>query len=236
MEKKIKVKICGITNLVDRDAVVAAGADYFGVIIEVPWSPRSLELPQAAVICNIRAINRVAVLVEPSKDFCLKVIERLHPTAVQLHGNESPEFVAEIKGQADTELWKALHIPAEITDREKLKDELQEQITTYAQAGVNAILLDTKIKTKNGGRSGGTGTAFDWDVIKEVALPPEVSLFIAGGISPENVTELLKMQSFSGIDVNSGVELYPGKKDPVKIRLLMECVRNSLMYDAKPGD
>lgn len=227
MGKKVKIKICGITNLVDRDTVVAAGADYFGVIVEVPWSPRSVELPQAAVLCNTRAIKPVAVLVEPGKDFCFKVIDRVRPAAVQLHGSEPPEFVAEIKEQTNAEIWKALHIPAEIPDRDKLKNELKEQITLYVQAGANAILLDTKIKNKSGEQTGGTGRTFDWDVLKEMELPSEAQLFVAGGVCPENVTELLNVQTLSGVDVNSGVELYPGKKDPVKIRLLMEYVRNS---------
>lgn len=226
--REIKVKICGVTNLADRDTVIAAGADYFGAIIEVPQSPRSIELHQAAIIFNTKEIGRVAVLVNPQENFLFRVVERLQPTAVQLHGEELPEFTANIREKIGCELWKVLKVPAEIAKKEEMIKELKAKITAYMQAGIRTILLDTQVKMKSGEQAGGTGRSFEWAIIRELALPSEVKLFVAGGINPENVMGLLQEAEINGIDVSSGVELFPGKKDPIKIRKLMAEVRRML--------
>lgn len=225
--QNLKVKICGITNIIDRDLVIAAGADYFGAIIEMPQSPRSIELPHAAVLFNVSGIQKVAVLVNPEEKLLGKVVEYLKPTAIQLHGNEPQEFCAGIKEKFGCRVWKALSVPAEITDIEARIKELNTAIQTYVQARIDTFILDTRIKTADGERTGGTGTRFSWDIIQKLELPTEVSLFVAGGINPDNVAELVGHFRIQGIDIGSGVESYPGKKDPLKIRKLMEVIRGA---------
>ena len=221
----IMLKICGITSIIDRDMVIAGGADFFGSIIGVSDSLRSIGLAEAQIIFNTRDIEKVAVLVNPTRDFVHKVIDKLTPAAIQLHGKETPEFVSSLKETVKCSIWKAVHIPLEFKDRRDLIENVNSTFQAFAGAGVSVLLLDTMVKTKNGDKTGGSGISFDWHVIREIVVPQGVNLFIAGGINPDNVYRLLSSPSIKGLDVNSGVEQYPGKKDPVKLRKFFEAMK-----------
>ncbi len=224
----IKVKICGITNIPDRDVVVASGADYMGAIVGVPSSPRSLEPAQAAILFNTHFLQRVAVFVNPERDYLLRACHIIRPDAIQLHGKESPDFIKSVKTEWHGDIWKVFSIPASIHDKAQVAAQLGDDVAAYIEAGVNTILLDTKVVSRGSEKTGGTGQSFDWSILKDLFLELSVPLFIAGGITPENVDVLMSIKQVSGIDLSSGVESFPGKKDPAKIRRLMLAIRNGL--------
>jgi phosphoribosylanthranilate isomerase len=238
MKDSLKIKICGITTITDRDMVIAAGVDYFGSIINVPSSLRSIDLTRARILFNTREVRKVAVLVNPDEQHALKVVEELNPTAIQLHGFESPDFISSLKDKSKCEIWKVIHIPARYDDRRALIDRINEEMKMFRQAGAETLMLDTTIKTSQGGdRRGGTGKTFDWHIIRDIVVPAEATLFIAGGIKPDNVYRLLSSPIIGGIDASSGVELYPGKKDPTKVRKFFSEILNNAVKksDSTPG-
>ncbi len=234
MQQNVQLKICGITNTGDRDMVIAAGADFMGSIIDVPSSPRSVTLTEAAFLFNTRDIPRVAVMVNPLEPYLLKVIDRLSPDAVQLHGDESPEFINTMKEQKNINVWKVVHIPGNASDKKAVVETLKKKISEYSDAGVTTFLLDTSVKTKEGTRRGGTGATFDWNILDNLSLNSEVRVFVAGGVTPRNLGKLLSITTISGVDVNSGVELYPGKKDPKRVRQLIKEYQRAVLRQSKP--
>jgi phosphoribosylanthranilate isomerase len=105
--------------------------------------------------------------------------------------------------------------------------ELRALITQYRAAGVAAIVLDTLVKLKDTAIKGGTGQVCDWDIAQQLAAEALVPLFLAGGIGPANVRAAITAVRPYGIDLSSGVEQTPGKKDPRKIAELMRIVRTA---------
>jgi phosphoribosylanthranilate isomerase len=224
------IKICGITSLEDRDCVIEAGADYFGAVVEYPRSPRSLTLEQAAPFFAVTGIRAVAVTVNMNLQSLRALYERLHPFALQLHGEEPPACVAEVKGNLPCEVWKAIRIPAAgLTTMQS--DQIKKAVTAYLQAGADLLLFDTivpRITAHAGARPdmrGGTGKTFPWGLLQFVLPKPRPRFFIAGGLNPTNVTVAIHKAQPSGVDISSGIEIYPGKKSHEKIRDIVRKVR-----------
>jgi len=216
---KTYVKICGITGIADAEAAALAGADFIGTILDIPESPRCVSLEKARQIVGTSRIP-AAVLME--KDFAgvLETITWLHPYAVQLIGDISPENIARLKAQTDCRIWKTVSIPG---PGSKTRDSsaVAEQINRYQKAGTDAIILDTLIAKKKGG----TGRVCDWDMAETLVRNCDLPLFLAGGIRPENVREaVIKVRPY-GVDLSSGVETIPGKKDPAKMAELVQSVK-----------
>ena len=226
MQRNIHIKVCGITNIIDRDLVIAAGADYFGTILDVPSSPRSIDIPRAAILFSTRDIKRVAVVVNSEPQRVRKIIDVLHPDAIQLHGSETPEFVRDILKETRATLWKAIHIPVPMDEPPRVFEDLQRSITEFYNSGIRTFLLDTVIKQRGQEQRGGTGKTFDWNLLERLPRLSDVRYVVAGGVTPENVRSLLGISVVGGVDANSGVELFPGKKDAVRIRKLMAEIRN----------
>lgn len=202
------VKICGITNPADALAAVDAGADALGLMFYEP-SPRNLSIAAAAAIARALPpyVIKVGVFVNPAEDFVLRAIGECGLNLVQFHGEESPEFCA---------LFPVMVLKAfRIRDAESLK-----ALPNYP---TDAWLLDAYSPDK----PGGTGEKFNWELAVE-AQKFGKPIFLAGGLTPENVAEAVRQVRPYAVDVSSGVESSPGKKDHEKVRRFIKEAKNSL--------
>lgn len=203
----VKVKVCGITNPVDALAAAEAGADALGFNFYAR-SPRYItpedarriiaELP-ASVLCVGVFVN------EDSAAMVTRVAEESGVSAVQLHGDESPEYCAALGGH---QVIKALRVG---------KDFAPEAATGYP---AKSILLDAY----NPRARGGTGETFDWALARRTR-EVVAQLYLAGGLRPENVAEAIEVVAPYAVDVCSGVELAPGLKDAARMRAFVAAVR-----------
>lgn len=200
----VKVKICGITNYRDAAAAADMGADLIGFNF-YPKSQRFVTPEQAAQIINkLPAFIYVAgVFVNASLDHIKEVIDECNLDWVQLHGDESPKFCESLRS-LNVRTMKAIRVKSQ-TDIEKA-----ERFFT------DAILLDAFDPKKYGG----TGLKFDWNIIGHI----DKRVFLAGGINPDNVEAAIELGVY-GIDVCSGIESRPGKKDLRKMRKLFKNIQ-----------
>jgi phosphoribosylanthranilate isomerase len=200
-----RVKICGITNLADAQAAVEAGADALGFIF-YEKSPRYMTIPAAAEISKQLPpfIMRVGVFVNAPEDFVLRTIGECNLTMLQFHGDEPPEFCAQF-GLMSMKAFR-------IRDEESLKELPKYQTDAY--------LLDAYSSTT----LGGTGEKFNWDLAVE-AQKFGIPIFIAGGLTPENIAEAVRKVQPFGVDVSSGVEISPGKKDHAKVKAFIQAAK-----------
>ena len=200
----VKVKICGLTNYRDAAAAVDLGADLLGFNF-YPESPRFITPEQAAQIINkLPAFIHVAgVFVNASLDQIKEAISECNLDWVQLHGDESPEFCESLLS-INVRTMKAIRV----------KD--QEDIERAESFFTDAVLLDAFDPEKYGG----TGLTFDWNIIGHISK----RIFLAGGINPDNVAAAIELGVY-GIDVCSGIEARPGKKDHRKMKKLFENIQ-----------
>lgn len=199
------VKICGITNIADGLAAAEAGADAVGLMFH-DQSPRHISLPTAAAITRELPpfIIKVGVFVNAPEDAVLRAISACGLNIAQFHGEETPEFCA---------LFPIMTIKAfRIRDAASLQD-----MQNYA---TDAWLLDAFVP----GKLGGTGAQFNLDLAIEAAQLGR-PIFLAGGLTPENVGEAVHRVQPYGVDVSSGVESSPGKKDHAKIRAFVKAAK-----------
>ena len=195
-----RIKICGITHPDFAQAAESAGAHAIGLMFYPP-SKRHLELDQAAVISKALGplIHKVAVMVDPSKEYVNEIITRVGVQCLQFHGDESEAFCQ----QFGLPYVKSLRVGSQ-TSQDILDYELK-----YPSA--SAILLDTHVT----GQYGGTGQAFDWSRSQYGGAKP---IILAGGLTPENVFEAISQVQPYAVDVSSGVEMN-GVKDIAKIKM-----------------
>lgn len=203
----MEVKICGITNFEDALAAVECGADALGFIFHAP-SPRFVT-PQHAkeIIDRLPArICKVGVFVNFSHALIKDIVSFCKLDLIQLHGDESQEFCRNFP--------PAMLIKAVAPKKaEELKD-----INNYA---VRAILIDARER----GLYGGTGNVCNWDVA--AAIAGERALILSGGLGPDNMEEAIKRVAPAAVDINSGIELEPGKKDHGKMRKAVEIAKRA---------
>jgi len=201
----VKVKICGITNYEDAAAAMDMGADLLGFNF-YPKSPRYVTPSKAAKIISKLPgfIDIVGVFVNESIEHIQETKNLCQLDWVQLHGDESPEFCREFLSD-NVKIIKAIRVKDQ-ADVEKADDFFTD-----------AVLLDAFDPEKYGG----TGITFDWNVIGHI----NKRVFLAGGINPDNATAAVRLGVY-GIDVCSGVEAEPGKKDHKKMKKLFENIRH----------
>ena len=201
----VKIKICGITNLEDALAAIDMGADILGFNFYRP-SPRYIEPNVAeAIIKKLPAfVDTAGVFVNANSQDIRKLTNPGLLSWVQFHGDEPPEFCAQFNA------WSLRTIKAlRIRSAEDIKHA--QDFQTFS---VLFDAYDSKLY-------GGTGKTFDWSLAKE--FPQRV--FLAGGINPDNVVEALKVEVY-GIDICSGIESEPGKKDHKKMKQLFDNIYN----------
>ncbi len=211
-QKKIQIKICGLSDVAAARAAAEAGADLLGLVLAT--SRRQVFPEQARKICDaVRALSTTTKLVGVFVDRPVKVINQLAAAIgldyAQLSGDEDGDYCRKI----EKPLIKTIHI----SDNTKAEDIVAEIAggLTYARF---IPLLDTRI----GQAYGGSGVTFDWELAKAVAV--KYDIIVAGGLNPENVGELVRQVKPWGVDVSSGVET-GGRKDITKIRKFIETVR-----------
>jgi phosphoribosylanthranilate isomerase len=201
----VKVKICGITNVPDAQAAAEAGADMIGLMF-YEKSPRHVTLQTAAEIARSVSpfVLKVGVFVNPSEDLVMRAISDCGLSVLQFHGDEPPDFCTQF-GLMSIKAFR-------IRGAESL-----EEISRYQ---TDAYLLDACSPTT----LGGSGEKFNWDLAVE-AQKFGKPFFLAGGLTPDNVAEAIqKVQPF-GVDVSSGVELSPGKKDHAKLKAFIRAAK-----------
>lgn len=200
----VKVKICGITNYDDAVAAMDMGADLLGFNF-YPQSPRYLTGEDAAaIIRKLPAIvDMVGVFVNASFDEIRRIVDVCCLDWVQLHGDESPEFCQSLNS-VNVKTMKALRV----------KDA--KDIANAEDYYTDAILLDAFHPEKYGG----TGLTFNWNIVGHIGK----RVFLAGGINPDNAVEAVNLGVY-GIDVCSGIEVEPGKKDHEKMQKLFDNIR-----------
>lgn len=200
-----RVKICGITSVADGLTAAEAGADMIGLMF-YDNSPRHITLPQAVEISRALPpfVMRVGVFVNPDEALVTRAIGECGLSLLQFHGDETSDFCTQFGIMS----MKALRV----RDAESLK-----QLENF---NTEAFLLDAYSKSG----LGGTGEKFNWDLAVE-AQKFSKPIFLAGGLTPENVADAVRQVRPFAVDVSSGVESVPGKKDPAKVKAFIEAVR-----------
>jgi phosphoribosylanthranilate isomerase len=219
------IKICGVTTVEDALMVSESGADYLGVLVNVSRSPRSLTLEKAKTIFNIARIPVALLTFDLPSEEVIELGRELKPFAIQLAGNESEKDVREIVKTIDCEIWKTLHMP--VVEGGKFKvDEVVEEINDFLEAGTGRIVLDSAVIKGGKLLKGGTGQTFDWSLAGKINARVKNFIFLAGGITPDNVKEAILQVKPGGVDLSSGVENSPGKKDLNLLKKLINTVRD----------
>jgi phosphoribosylanthranilate isomerase len=195
-----KVKICGITNVEDAVEAVQLGADLLGFNF-YPKSPRYIEPKNAEkIIKKLPAyVDVVGLFINEHADYVRKISGELMLNWVQLHGDESPGFCASLD-----------NMPAKVIKAIRIKDG--KDIEYARNFATDALLLDAFHPQLYGG----TGERFNWKLLPQLTGHKFGRTFLAGGITPENIAEAVG-QGFYGIDICSGIESAPGKKDHTKM-------------------
>ena len=201
----IPTKICGITNLSDAQAAAVHGASAIGFIF-YEKSSRAISIEDAKFISRHLSndISKVGVFVNHDNAFIEEAIRSVSLNIIQLHGDETPGFC----NQFYVPVFKAVRIKNEAS------------LSVMDQYNVAGFLLDTFSNKQYGG----TGETFDWSILNEQIDTP---IILSGGLNPDNILDAIDSVNPAAIDVNSGVELSPGKKDHQKINLLFENLKNT---------
>jgi phosphoribosylanthranilate isomerase len=216
MAYRTRIKVCGITCQEDARIAVAAGADALGFIF-VEQSPRLVEPDRVRAMTSELPpfINRVGVFQDEEIELVEEIISYCRLSQVQLHGSESPEYCRKISAQ----VIKSFCLR---------QDTDHEELAAYGDA-VSGFLLDTYHQDM----AGGTGRVFDWTLVGQVKPPAPVIL--AGGLNPENVREAIRQVKPFAVDVNSGVEYQPGRKDTDRLKNFVQEVRKADEQAGKAG-
>ncbi len=205
-----QIKICGLSTPETLDAAVEAGATHIG-LVHFEKSPRHVSFDDAAKLRRRvpASVQVVLLLVNPGPELVGNGIGMVRPDIIQFHGNETPEWVKLVREQTGVTTWKALGLQdAGTLDRAR-----------KYEGAADMLLFDAPAKKL----PGGTGTSFDWSLLAghEHRMP----WGLAGGLTPDNVTEALTMTGAPLADVSSGVESAPGVKDVAKIAAFCQAVR-----------
>lgn len=202
----VKVKICGITNLEDALVAVEAGADMLGFVF-CEQSPRKVSVETAAGIARALPpyIVKTGVFVNASEEDVYHALREVELNLLQFHGDESPAFCRRFGVMS----MKAFRVK----DASSL-----ESLTDYA---TDAWLLDAYSPDQ----VGGTGKKFNWDLAVQAGTLGR-PIFLAGGLTPENVAEAVRQVKPFAVDVSSSVEATPGKKDHAKVRAFIKAAKS----------
>lgn len=203
--RDIRVKICGVKTAADVEAVARAGAAYMGLVFFAK-SPRFLTLAaaQAVALAAPEGLAKVALTVDATDAELDAIFEAVPLDMLQLHGGETPERVAEVRARYGLPVMKAVGVASE----EDLPKILEMSFAA------DQILVDAKAP-KGSVLPGGNGLSFDWRLVAQRRwLKPWM---LAGGLTPDNVAEAVRLTGARQVDVSSGVESAPGVKDAAKI-------------------
>jgi phosphoribosylanthranilate isomerase len=208
-----KVKICGLTRRKDAIHAAGAGADYLGVVL-VPNTPRFQTPKEARALLDGIQLPSVIVVANLEFPHLMGIAETVGATVIQLHGDEPPELVTELREAGPWEVWKALRVRGQA--------HVREDLVRYGEVA-HGVLLDGWDPEK----IGGAGVAFSWEEVAGVreAVPSDLLLVVAGGLGPENVHDAVTRLRPHVVDVSSGVEEGLGIKDPSRVEAFIRSVR-----------
>jgi phosphoribosylanthranilate isomerase len=214
-QRAIRVKICGLRSRAEVIAAARHGASYVGLVF-FPRSPRYLSLADARWVAEgaPEGLWKVALTVDADDATLEAILAGVPLQMLQLHGTESPERVAEVRARFGLPVMKAVGV-ADEGDVARLSE--------YARVA-DQILVDAK-PPRSGSLPGGNGLSFDWRLIQGLRWP--VPWMLAGGLTPENVAEAMRLTGADQVDVSSGVEITPGRKDPARIAAFIRAALNA---------
>ncbi len=201
----VKVKICGFTNTEDLRIACTLGVDMVGTIVEIPKSPRRVTVEKAKQILAAapKGVDRVAVTMPKNLDEFERIARELKPDYLQFHFTFPADELLKLRKRFDIKFISVIAISQKVEGHQEIMSRAIE-----AAKIADFLLLDTK-----GPSGGGTGLTHDWSLssrIREVVGKPT---FLAGGLNPSNVKEAIRSVQPYGVDVSTGVESSPGKKD-----------------------
>lgn len=211
----IKVKICGITTPDAADAALRAGAEFGGLVFHAQ-SPRYLRMEQARMLAaQLRGRARiVAVFADAGDAEMAGTIAAIKPDLVQLHGKETPTRVGHLRERFRVPIIKVVAVA-----------DGADLAAAYAYSdAADYLLFDTKAP-ETATRTGGHGAAFDWKLLSGANF--KLPWLLAGGLTPDNVARAIAVSNATMVDVSSGVEDAPGKKNPDKIVAFIRAARNA---------
>ena len=218
------IKICGLTKLDQAQAIAQMGVNAIGFVC-VPASPRYISasaigqitanlIASKSEISDLDLLDLIGVFVNASINEICEIVEIAGLNAVQLHGDESPDFCIELRSQL-----AEINTKIKLIKAFRVKNQaglVQAQLFSEV---VDALLLDAYDPKM----AGGTGKILDWQMLRDFA--PNCDWWLAGGLSPENVAQAIALVSPNGLDVSSGVERSAGDKDLDKVRKFMAIAR-----------
>jgi phosphoribosylanthranilate isomerase len=218
------VKICGMTNLEDALIAAEAGAGAVGFVF-YEKSPRNVSVQAArSIVAKLPAdIEKVGVFVNKDEETLCEAADRIGLTSIQMHGDNEDPHVADLV----VEKRPKLKVIAAISMSRQNPDNWAMM---WMPDVVHAFLVDSGNPMKHGG----TGAVFNWQASAHVVetIKKQANVAVAGGLTAENVTKAIAILKPWGVDVVSGVEAIPGKKDPDKVRAFVKAVRDA---DRKTG-
>lgn len=201
----VHVKICGLRDRASVDSAAQAGARYVGFVF-FPRSPRAVDVSVARCLAAETpfGVAKVALVVDADDALIDRIADEIAIDMLQLHGNESPGRVAEIRTRTGLPVMKALGVAGR---------EDMERLGPYFEVA-DQVLIDAK-PPEGADLPGGNGLAFDWRLVAGRRWPKP--WILAGGLNPGNVAEAIRLTGAEQVDVSSGVESSPGVKDAAKI-------------------
>jgi phosphoribosylanthranilate isomerase len=208
-----KVKICGLKTEAALEAALAGGADYVGLVF-FPPSPRNVTLAVAKALAD-RARGRariVALIVDPDDALIAQVVASAGPDLIQLHGDETPTRVAEVRARWGIPVMKA--VPVETAE--------DAHAARQFSPAADLILFDARAPADSA-RPGGNGAPFDWRTL--LGVTEGIPFVLSGGLTPDNVAEAIRLTGATTVDVSSGVESSPGEKDPALIQRFLQAAK-----------
>ena len=213
----VEVKICGLDRPETVDGAVNAGAEMLGFVFYPP-SPRNLTASAASRLTNRvpAGVKRVGLFVDPTDEMITTVLNQNVLDLIQLHGNEPPERVTEIKCFTSLEVIKVL----------KISDFYDLRYVSIYQGVADWLMFDALApKDMKGALPGGNALSFDWNILARANIP--TPWILAGGLNLENVKEAMSTSGAKVVDVSSGVEKLPGVKCVEKIKSFIRAVKET---------
>lgn len=204
MTGRCRVKICGLTSVADALMVSAAGADALGLVF-YPNSKRNLSIEQAAEICKAIPpfVATVGLFLDAEARFVEQVLAAVPLTVLQFHGSESPAYCAQFQHPYIKAVgMKGLAVAGFVAYADQYPD-------------AQGFLVDSHAP----GAAGGTGEVFDWTQVPQDYPKP---IILAGGLTPDNLAEAIRLSRVYAVDVSSGVEMSPGIKDAAKVQAFIK--------------
>ncbi|HZD77791.1 MAG TPA: phosphoribosylanthranilate isomerase [Acidobacteriaceae bacterium] len=228
------IKICGNTSLADAQHAANSGASAVGFVFAP--SPRRVTVDQVRAISPHlpRNVERIGVFVDATFDELVSAVREADLTGVQLHANDDPDLPRRLRAHFAAETsTAAISILAVLAFSDDMEPQIQGVARDAARDGaIDALLIDSRSPVGHGG----TGTCYDWQAAQHLfrKVAPQLRLIAAGGLHPDNVAEAIRTLTPWGVDVATGVEAAPGRKDPARVAAFIRNARDTFAQLKKP--